>query len=1019
MPSSRTSARHPARPGTTREVRHRRSTVAALAAATVVALGLGAGVPAAATARGPAPGTPGAATTTTVATSADRAAAADRPRTADRPAPADGPLTTATAAAGVAPAADPLAAVRAPDGSVDWWVGLTEQQRAAVHDPALVTDPPEPSPEEEVVTDRGLGRVGQGVEVDGVLGWGMAWLGAVTEFAEAGADEWLSWCVTSGYAAPGGETGVPTGTLDDPVLAEVLRKHEAEDTPLTRAAVSFLAHTRHETGTDAVPAAVRVARFIARTPQHVQDHAAALLASGAATAGPYGAREPAAVEGGSTRGGFLRIHPLVGSARGQSLVGHPMEVRFTGPAVFDVAPPNGVADPGETAVHTGTTPASTLSLPWVSTGTGEVTWEYTYGDVPRETVTVMTPDGQVQRVLTYGVRAASDLLEVTTPGPTFPVVTDFAVTLSSDVPAAHVAPGEPVEDVVHVAVPPGDTWAEVDGTAVTLHGEDVFYGPYDTPPPPSPEVPPDAPVAARVPFTVAGAGDVAVTAPADLPGGFYVAVPSVTRAMQPEETRGYLRADATHDFGLPAQTAAVPFQPVGVSQVAEQVVGTGEAYVDRLRVSAAEGHRWLQERPGDPVDVLLEGTACGVGTAPPPEPAPGVVGRPCPDGEAELGTARILADGPGDYAAELPGVGAGGIVTVVWQVVRDHQPAPEWIAGDWSDQHGLAAETLSVRHDTGRLDSDLRAHATQSGRYLVDDLWVSGLPDDYPTFPGGDGLGPDTPELVHELWFFPAGLEIVDANLDQAESLGTVTTPARNGYHPSIGSEAWRVRVDDAGREVPGTYAVVSSHAASDRVEGWTSSATDPHEQLTVRPEPLTVTTKAAARGPDGRPVAAPTAGDRGAGVDTHVLHGTVQPGDRGRSIAYLDTDRDGSWAPDEQVWTSDWVAYEPGPADGREVAVPGEVPYGAYPLTFAQETVDATGVRIAYEPPGSPDQTLDVAAVEAPAGLAVTGADAAALGGGAAALLAGGLGAALWRRRLTRSLDDQGDPVVGASPLR
>ncbi|MGJ9449366.1 VaFE repeat-containing surface-anchored protein, partial [Actinotignum sp. GS-2025b] len=133
---------------------------------------------------------------------------------------------------------------------------------------------------------------------------------------------------------------------------------------------------------------------------------------------------------------------------------------------------------------------------------------------------------------------------------------------------------------------------------------------------------------------------------------------------------------------------------------------------------------------------------------------------------------------------------------------------------------------------------------TKSGTYLVDDVWVTGLPANHPDFAGGMGFKADTATISHEVLFFPHGLAVTEANRDRAEKIGeTVTIPARNGFYPSVGEISWLVKQDANGKNLPGTYVFVSSFAGDDRVQPLTTSVEDVTEQFTITPEPSIHTT--------------------------------------------------------------------------------------------------------------------------------------------------------------------------------
>jgi hypothetical protein len=274
--------------------------------------------------------------------------------------------------------------------------------------------------------------------------------------------------------------------------------------------------------------------------------------------------------------------------------------------------------------------------------------------------------------------------------------------------------------------------------------------------------------------------------------------------------------------------AVLDFQPVATSKVVTKVVNPGEATADTLTVSTKDPDApWIGETP-----VVFEGTKYSTGLLPAVEAAA------VPAGATVLGTTTITATGPGEYTSpELPAAAEGQFETWVWRVVKANQPAEvqPFIRGDWTDGYGIADETDGVRDDTVVIDSDLSVRTTKSGDRIVDDLYVEGLPDDYPSFEGGSGFGADTQTIVHTLYWFPGDETPTDEELPGAIVLGTVETPARNGFYPSVGSTDWKVQRDEAGNNLPGGYAIVSTLAESDRVKYLATSAADPAEQLIVR----------------------------------------------------------------------------------------------------------------------------------------------------------------------------------------
>ena len=134
---------------------------------------------------------------------------------------------------------------------------------------------------------------------------------------------------------------------------------------------------------------------------------------------------------------------------------------------------------------------------------------------------------------------------------------------------------------------------------------------------------------------------------------------------------------------------------------------------------------------------------------------------------------------------------------------------------------------------------DAGAKTGAAGTYLVDDVFVTGMPKDHPNFEGAAGFKADEKEISHEVLFFPAGLEVTEANRDKAEKIGeTVTIPAKNGFYPSIGDTSWIAKSGADGKLVAGTYVFISTFAGDDRVAPLATSVEDVTEQFTIAPEP-------------------------------------------------------------------------------------------------------------------------------------------------------------------------------------
>ncbi|MDD7385200.1 MAG: VaFE repeat-containing surface-anchored protein [Actinomycetaceae bacterium] len=287
------------------------------------------------------------------------------------------------------------------------------------------------------------------------------------------------------------------------------------------------------------------------------------------------------------------------------------------------------------------------------------------------------------------------------------------------------------------------------------------------------------------------------------------------------------------------------FRPQGVSSVGEsKVVNVGEHLRDSLTANAdptfGDG-QWIRQDDGSFVPVVFRANLYFVS----PTQLPATHNTVAKDA-ALVRSVTVRATHPGQVLNADAGVAARpGFYTWVWEVRAQDQDnaVARRIDVGWHDAYGVAGETTSVRQKA-HLDSALSIRSTKSGTFLVDDVWVSGLPEDHPGFSGGLGFHADTATIEERLLFFPENTEVSDENLSKAEHVGeTVSVPARNGFYPSQGSTSWMVKTDTEGKAIPGTYVVVASFAGDDRVAALTTSTADTAEQFVVTPAPSIHTT--------------------------------------------------------------------------------------------------------------------------------------------------------------------------------
>lgn len=288
----------------------------------------------------------------------------------------------------------------------------------------------------------------------------------------------------------------------------------------------------------------------------------------------------------------------------------------------------------------------------------------------------------------------------------------------------------------------------------------------------------------------------------------------------------------------PAWDVIFDFRPQGVSNVdTAKVIDSGAELTDTFTPNADPNYgdgKWLNI-DGTDVPVNYRASVYYISALAPAEQSESV-----PEGTELIKSVTVKADGPETVITANAGAAPkDGFYTWVWEVKADDQDADwsKYIKADFADSYGLENETTSVRY-SAQIDSQLSVRDTKAGTYLVDDLFVTGMPSDHSNFEGAAGFKADEKEISHEVLFFPAGLEVTEANRDKAEKIcETVTIPAKNGFYPSIGDTSWIAKTGADGKLVAGTYVFISTFAGDDRVAPLATSVEDVTEQFTIAPE--------------------------------------------------------------------------------------------------------------------------------------------------------------------------------------
>jgi|APThiThiocy_cv2_1041547.scaffolds.fasta_scaffold03650_2 hypothetical protein len=472
-------------------------------------------------------------------------------------------------------------------------------------------------------------RVGPGVAVPGILGWGDQWLGAAAGTAQANAEGALSFCISAGLPAPEGASATGLDYLGDPQLAYALWKHQWENDATSRAALSFLAHVRHDTGANGITADQRKAAFVSATPQYIQDRANQYLAEASGASGSSSASGAVAVQ--STRTGI--IHDLgVQYSTGAWIAGATMTITLHGPAVFD-SNGNGVADPGEGTVWTGTTQSGPITLGWVATGDGSVTWSYSYSNLPRTELTHLYA-GSDQQTITYGLRMPGDPETISAPVQTFDVQSDFQPAATSAVPAKVVSVGAPLRDQLVVSSSAG-SWVQVAGSNVPVVFEGTAYSTGTTPAATQGSVPADAKVLGTTSITATGPGTYQASVPGVGTGQVVTWVWRMVKSHQPAQWQPFIRGDWSDGYGVAGETASVRHNTVAATTTASRVEGAaagGAELVDDITVS------------GFPADHTTFAGGAGIGADTPTMTSSLLFfGEGQPVTEANRGAARLVA----------------------------------------------------------------------------------------------------------------------------------------------------------------------------------------------------------------------------------------------------------------------------------------------------------------------------------------------------------------------------------------
>ena len=341
-----------------------------------------------------------------------------------------------------------------------------------------------------------------------------------------------------------------------------------------------------------------------------------------------------------------------------------------------------------------------------------------------------------------------------------------------------------------------------------------------------------------IPFVTASSYSVSAHASFVAPSG---ASPTVTVFSTGDQQRtlsggtpGEIRFEAS------AQSAPIDltFSPVIRTQVASTFVSEGDAFVDTVTASVAEGSAPWRSVDGIGVRVLAEGTLYGPFSERP------VVSDTPPADAPIVGSETMILDRPGDYTTtgSLRASGAG-FYTWVWTITKRGQEATtaEFLPDGYtfSDQFGLVAETHVVPL-TLAVVSEASATEVGFGAKVSDQLTVALAKGDWLS----EGGVPIPAVFDGTAYFVPGSTPpaVSDTVPDNAVVLGTSSITAAG---PGVYRGSESVMAPLAEGFVTWVWSLSASSPTAAYFEPWTDQFGLPAE--TTRVAPPVVATQAIA----------------------------------------------------------------------------------------------------------------------------------------------------------------------------
>ncbi len=397
-----------------------------------------------------------------------------------------------------------------------------------------------------------------GQALTGVLAKGETWLGSYRAGSVMGTT--YAWCVQGGATAPSGR-GV-SKTMDAPALSYALVAWSGTNfgnstKSETHAALSYLVHSKYDTGFGKVSATSRRSAYVSKTPMKIKNTANGMWTEATRYAGSYTARLSL------TRTGAITADLTDVGVRTSSVnfvPGFKGSVSLSGPATFK----NGDRSKNFTTTTSG--------LSWSDikiTGPGQIAADVVIENLPAQNVTVWSgqdnkfgSSGTVQDMITplRLNRSASDSINPSPQNLTISTVASAVEVVGNEL--AH-------QDTVTISAPERFAGERVNVTAYLRYAGGT--------------VPTQVPVSSTASIPGSPRGEVWATVTLNASGNATWVTPKVRTAQQPgyytwvvtsDPAANGLLARFTSDYGIPAETRPWSLDPTVATRASRSAVAT-------------------------------------------------------------------------------------------------------------------------------------------------------------------------------------------------------------------------------------------------------------------------------------------------------------------------------------------------------------------------------------------------------------------------------------------------------------